>query len=984
MPSKMNVLGLTEVNLPTAFRSPVVLNDLSRVGMQSLGVEELKTPPMTLRQRPESHQVVNNEADSLEDHPCDPEIFTLLTGLIFQISNKLSTDDIDDGRCLPIFVHTLKTAAMSTSKWTDILTAGGGPTSRSLTDQLLEYSITMGDITLMEMSLQVGADPNHQIYQDYDGMCFPALEVALKRKRNRIASLLLDSGASYDKMSLKRAIIAGNIEIADRMLQSDSSLDVNFNYLEALDQYTQDELRHLKLETVTLLGLVCFHTVEDGRCDCNEASRSAASSHAVGCPMNSTIASLEYLLRQRAAITLDTMILASFSVDAVTLQFLIRHGGVVCGLNRLGFTCLAGASLSDFLQYDVFDLLLRSGATVNIPRFHHSFRSLASPFHYLCAHRRPHNHLGRYPLLSIIDLLIQLGADINDQVQRLASPSLLAQAYERLVWSCPSKHLLVSPIDETEQLQAESPLEYAIISGNEDVALQLLSRGCRLTGREVLFGAKSGLLALLKALLKHNRWAQYHGGIGTLCLRISLRRGYEMIVRFLIGEGVTIAEEDIMDDLQYPGISASSIQTQIELLRVTPDVERPQIFGVRLLELCFLKFTEDAVRNILRLFPAAYDSGALCAIVSRALRSGLRRENGFCITDIESMMSRCTESKRDWDKENRAILIAATFKQPEILRILVTPDTVCGIKKTRLCKENFFWTLGKPHPDDNYFQMELGPSPSCQYWVTCSPLMGIAINPDACQRIDWSVSEGMLDHLLACSYEPDALTVVIAAAEGELRLLRRLRFLENWGRIMSIDDHDRPPWCPTALQVAVSEKNDEIVHFLLDAGVSVNEIPASEPIRHRMPRTALQAAVENGNLGLTTLFIERGACINAPAVENSGATALQLACIHGYLAISLRLLELGADVNARGAQKNGRTALEGAAEHGRIDTIQLLLNYGVGTDGPHRDQYIKAVVHAEWNGHSAAALLLREHRQWSAEDQECYKDLQSYEWCDEW
>ncbi|KAL1871620.1 hypothetical protein Daus18300_004620 [Diaporthe australafricana] len=153
-------------------------------------------------------------------------------------------------------------------------------------------------------------------------------------------------------------------------------------------------------------------------------------------------------------------------------------------------------------------------------------------------------------------------------------------------------------------------------------------------------------------------------------------------------------------------------------------------------------------------------------------------------------------------------------------------------------------------------------------------------------------------------------------------------------------------------------------------------MPASEPIGECMPRTALQAAVGRGKLMLTKLLIERGACINAPAAEDSGATALQLACIHGYLEISRLLLELGADVNARGAQKHGRTALEGAAEHGRIDTIQLLLSCGACTDGSYREQYLNAILYAKRNRHFAAAALLKEHRVWSTEDEECYRRLQ--------
>lgn len=135
---------------------------------------------------------------------------------------------------------------------------------------------------------------------------------------------------------------------------------------------------------------------------------------------------------------------------------------------------------------------------------------------------------------------------------------------------------------------------------------------------------------------------------------------------------------------------------------------------------------------------------------------------------------------------------------------------------------------------------------------------------------------------------------------------------------------------------------------------------------------------------LAQLFIEHSSDVDAPAAKDSGATALQLACINGDLDLSLRLLELGANPNAAGAAlRHGRTALEGAAEHGRIDTIQLLLNHGASTDGSHRLQYVRAVVYAENNQHFAAARLLREHREWSAEDEECYETIQADKLCDE-
>ncbi|KAJ5963728.1 uncharacterized protein N7479_003604 [Penicillium vulpinum] len=128
-------------------------------------------------------------------------------------------------------------------------------------------------------------------------------------------------------------------------------------------------------------------------------------------------------------------------------------------------------------------------------------------------------------------------------------------------------------------------------------------------------------------------------------------------------------------------------------------------------------------------------------------------------------------------------------------------------------------------------------------------------------------------------------------------------------------------------------------------------------------RTALQYAVERGNMELVNLLIlEHGARIDSPPATDGGATALQIACLKGYIGITKRLLDLGADVNEAPAKYNGRTSLQGAAEHGRIDMLQILLDEGALIVGEGEPQYHKAVELAERNGHYAAARLLRSWR----------------------
>ncbi|CRL18578.1 Ankyrin repeat-containing domain [Penicillium camemberti] len=159
----------------------------------------------------------------------------------------------------------------------------------------------------------------------------------------------------------------------------------------------------------------------------------------------------------------------------------------------------------------------------------------------------------------------------------------------------------------------------------------------------------------------------------------------------------------------------------------------------------------------------------------------------------------------------------------------------------------------------------------------------------------------------------------------------------------------------------------------LEAAVNMQMIPVARELMKKVDvnylgrgarrRTALQYAVEKGNMELINLLIStHKARIDGPPATDGGATALQIASLKGYIGITRRLLDLGADVNEAPAKFNGRTALQGAAEHGRIDTLQMLLNEGALIVGEGEPQYRRAVELAERNGHQAAARLLRSWR----------------------
>jgi ankyrin repeat protein len=197
---------------------------------------------------------------------------------------------------------------------------------------------------------------------------------------------------------------------------------------------------------------------------------------------------------------------------------------------------------------------------------------------------------------------------------------------------------------------------------------------------------------------------------------------------------------------------------------------------------------------------------------------------------------------------------------------------------------------------------------------------------------------------LAIAIEGDELAMVEILLNKVVDLNRIVRF-----DVYDQEIRDRQ----TALLVAVSAGNPQIVQLLISRGANVNLAA-----RGGIERTPLQMAAEKGHLAMIQLLIEKGAEVNARPAMKGGATALQLAAIGGYIGVAEELLRQGASINAPGSDISGRTALEGAAEHGRIDMVQYLLNAGAEITGSGYCQYAMAMQYAKENGHRAISELL--------------------------
>lgn len=136
----------------------------------------------------------------------------------------------------------------------------------------------------------------------------------------------------------------------------------------------------------------------------------------------------------------------------------------------------------------------------------------------------------------------------------------------------------------------------------------------------------------------------------------------------------------------------------------------------------------------------------------------------------------------------------------------------------------------------------------------------------------------------------------------------------------------------TALQVASSLANIDLVQILLAAGADVNAPPATHFSKHIYEMNALEAAASHseGVQGAKVL-LEHGADVNAGA-NSEGPSALVCALKQQHVTLVHRLINAGADFNA--GANSGRwggypsTALAAVIHWGRYSIIHYLLQAG--------------------------------------------------------
>ena len=122
----------------------------------------------------------------------------------------------------------------------------------------------------------------------------------------------------------------------------------------------------------------------------------------------------------------------------------------------------------------------------------------------------------------------------------------------------------------------------------------------------------------------------------------------------------------------------------------------------------------------------------------------------------------------------------------------------------------------------------------------------------------------------------------------------------------------------TLLEMAISEKQTDIIKLLIDKGVDINK-------KGSLEKTALVFASEDGNKDIVELLLQNGADVNAK--DEDGNTSLIIACMKNFIDIAKFLLTKDADVEIQ--NRYGYTAFIYASIRGYKDIVELFLQNGV-------------------------------------------------------
>lgn len=158
------------------------------------------------------------------------------------------------------------------------------------------------------------------------------------------------------------------------------------------------------------------------------------------------------------------------------------------------------------------------------------------------------------------------------------------------------------------------------------------------------------------------------------------------------------------------------------------------------------------------------------------------------------------------------------------------------------------------------------------------------------------------------------------ALEGEYKKIRTLISKKN-NQNYDLEDQDKQSG-RTALMAAAWKGYLDIVEELISHGASLQT-------QDKFGRTPLIIAIENGNIEIAQLLIDKMSDLEAQTLS-SGTTALLYATEVGQLSLVQHLIDKCANINAQ--DNAGRSPLMWAVRNNHAEIAELLLTNGADTD----------------------------------------------------
>jgi ankyrin repeat protein len=217
----------------------------------------------------------------------------------------------------------------------------------------------------------------------------------------------------------------------------------------------------------------------------------------------------------------------------------------------------------------------------------------------------------------------------------------------------------------------------------------------------------------------------------------------------------------------------------------------------------------------------------------------------------------------------------------------------------------------------------------------------ISLSANASEHLDTTLDVGGISLGGAIAFVAPEEPLVKAVFDNDLEAVEQLAF-----STADVNVRDKGTNM-TALEHAVENGNLEIVHTLLIAGARVN-------LKSESGRTALMLLRESATDKLVRELLSAGAKVNAR--DESGRTALINAASSSNYAAVKELLDNGAKVDLK--DEDGKTALMCAADNDDPRIAKLLIDAGAAVNAQDKEGKTALMIAAEEGDPETVKLLL--------------------------